>query len=75
VRARDRKVVLESEALDEDGRLLDGFAKHVRQPVFFRDGVPVQSGVADGGRNILGPEPEERAAMKRDLENAWKETR
>jgi hypothetical protein len=42
VRARDRKVVLESEALDEDGRLLDGFNRHVRQPVVLRDGMPVK---------------------------------
>jgi hypothetical protein len=42
--ARDGRVVLESEALDEAGGLRDGFSRHVRVPVTLRDGVPTKTG-------------------------------
>jgi hypothetical protein len=41
-RAKDGRIVTESEATDEAGALLDGFNRHVCQPVVLRDGVPVK---------------------------------
>jgi hypothetical protein len=64
------RIVGADEAHEAGGRVLKpGYG--VRKAIMLVDGAPVRT----DGRNILGPDSAERAAMKQHLQNAYKETR